>query len=77
MAVFRSIPINGWCTELNLFAHEVCADMIALSGMKFFTITRRMMLSVVATIITYEIFLIQLHQNDTAPEPNEDHCKIN
>ena len=35
------------------------SDTIAFSGIKMFQITRKVLLSIAANIITYEIFLIQ------------------
>lgn len=35
------------------------SDTIAFSGIKMFFITRKVLLSIAANIITYEIFLIQ------------------
>ena len=64
MEVFRAVSRHGWCPEVKRFNEEVANDMIALSGMKFFYLTRNLVLSVAGTIVTYELVLIQFHQDD-------------
>lgn len=52
---------------MKRFSEEVAEDLVGLSGMKFFYLTRQLMLSVAGTIITYEMVMIQFHvdvQND-------------
>ncbi|XP_058448772.1 gustatory receptor for sugar taste 64e-like [Malaya genurostris] len=62
--VLRTIPREGWCLEAKRFTEEVINDTVALTGMKFFNMTRQLVLKVTGTIITYELVLIQFHQND-------------
>lgn len=55
------------CNKVKRFCEEVTTDIVALSGMKFFYLTRKLVLSVAGTIITYELVLIQFHKiSDTA-----------
>uniref|UniRef100_A0A454A0J8 Gustatory receptor n=3 Tax=Stomoxys calcitrans TaxID=35570 RepID=A0A454A0J8_STOCA len=49
---------------LKRFSEEVNADCTALSGMKFFYLTRSMVLSVAGTILTYELVLLQFNKKD-------------
>lgn len=63
--VFRAVPRESWCIEVKRFSDEVTNDTVALSGMKFFYLTRGLVLSVAGTIVTYELVLIQFHQEDT------------
>lgn len=44
--VIRSVPREAWCLEIKRFSNEVSRDIVALSGMKFFFLTRGMVLSV-------------------------------
>lgn len=44
--VLRCIPMESWCLESKRFSDEVSHDTVALTGMKFFYITRRLVLSV-------------------------------
>ncbi|CAD7082416.1 unnamed protein product [Hermetia illucens] len=59
--VFRCVPKESWCLEVKRFSEEVNTDIVALSGMKFFHLTRTLVLSVAGTIVTYELVLIQFH----------------
>jgi len=73
--VLRAIPREGWCQEAKIFNHEMNHDKIALSAMKFFPVTRRLMLSICATVFTYFIFLA----NNDRPErfySADDPCKV-
>lgn len=49
--MFRAVPRKDWCTEVKRFNEEVANDMVALSGMKFFYLTRSLVLSVAGTIV--------------------------
>lgn len=64
--VLRAIPRDGWCVEAKRFAEEVINDTVALTGMKFFNMTRKLVLKVTGSIITYELVLIQFHQDESA-----------
>lgn len=62
LEVFRAVSQQDWCLEVKRFSEEVANDTIALSGMKFFNLTRTLVLSVAGTIVTYELVLIQFNQ---------------
>lgn len=44
--VLRAVPYCSWCTEVQRFTEEVVNSTIALSGMRFFHLTRGIILSV-------------------------------
>lgn len=44
--MLRALPRSVWCSEAHRFADEVVNDTVALSGMRFFFITRKMLLAV-------------------------------
>lgn len=46
LEVFRAVSRHEWGVEVKRFNEEVANDMIALSGMKFFYLTRKLVLSV-------------------------------
>lgn len=46
LRVLRSVPSQNWNTEARRFFDEVTGDNIALSGMRFFFVTRKLILSV-------------------------------
>ncbi|EDW79897.2 uncharacterized protein Dwil_GK17771 [Drosophila willistoni] len=60
----RCVPKESWCAEVKRFSEEIASDMVALSGMKFFHLTRKLVLSVAGTIVTYELVLIQFHEDN-------------
>lgn len=64
LEVFRAVSRQDWCIEVKRFNEEVANDTVALTGMKFFQLTRKLVLSVAGTIVTYELVLIQFHQDD-------------
>lgn len=59
LKVLRSIPTEGWFTETQRFSQQIQNDCIAMSGKKFFYITRRIIISIAGTIVTYELVLLQ------------------
>lgn len=44
--VLRAIPRYSWCKEAFRFSEEVVNETVALSGLKFFFLTRRLILTV-------------------------------
>lgn len=46
MQAFRAVPREAWNLEVRRFSDEVNDDTVALSGMKFFYLTRKLVLSV-------------------------------
>lgn len=58
--ILYCVPSNLWDMEVKRFSDEVHSNTIALSGMKYFYVTHKLILSVVGTIATYELFLMQL-----------------
>lgn len=46
--VFHSVPSQSWCVETRRFSEEVVNGTVALSGMRFFYLTRSLLLSVSA-----------------------------
>lgn len=59
--ILREVPSHSWNSETKRFFNDLVNDTIALSGMRFFFITRKLMLTVAGTIVTYELVLFQLH----------------
>ncbi|XP_055909607.1 gustatory receptor for sugar taste 64f-like [Eupeodes corollae] len=60
----RCVPSESWCQDVKRFSDEVSTDLVALSGMKFFHLTRKLVLSVAGTIVTYELVLIQFREDN-------------
>lgn len=59
--VLCRVQIESWCSEAARFSDEVNSGVTALSGMKFFYLTRTAILTVAGTIATYELVLFQYH----------------
>lgn len=49
--VLRSVPNESWCLDVERFIEEVNNGKMALSGMRFFYLTRTIILSVSQTAI--------------------------
>lgn len=79
LEVFRTVSRDDWCLEVKRFNEEVSNDTIALSGLRFFNLTRKLILSVAGTIVTYELVLIQFHQSDdiTDYDPCQRQVQLN
>ncbi|XP_055373584.1 gustatory receptor for sugar taste 64a-like isoform X1 [Condylostylus longicornis] len=45
--------------KIDRFCHQIKYEMIALSGMGFFYFTRKLLLSMLGTIVTFELVMIQ------------------
>ncbi|XP_033242686.1 gustatory receptor for sugar taste 64e isoform X2 [Drosophila miranda] len=65
LRIFRMVPREYWCDELKRFSEEVHMDTVALTGMKFFRLTRGVVISVAGTIVTYELILLQFNKEET------------
>jgi gustatory receptor len=59
LKILRTIPNSGWFSSTQRFSKQVQNDCIALSGKKFFHITRGIIISIAGTIVTYELVLLQ------------------
>ncbi|XP_067643398.1 gustatory receptor for sugar taste 64f [Eurosta solidaginis] len=76
LRVLRCVPKESWCTEVKRFSEDINSDLVALSGMKFFYLTRTLVLSVAGTIVTYELVLIQFHQDTIFGECATNHSSV-
>ncbi|XP_054282855.1 gustatory receptor for sugar taste 64e-like [Macrosteles quadrilineatus] len=61
LLVLYSVPSKSFCGEVLRFQMEILADDICLTGCRFFSITRSFIITVVGTIATYEVVLIQFN----------------
>ncbi|XP_032599242.2 gustatory receptor for sugar taste 64e [Drosophila grimshawi] len=64
LRIFQLVPRQYWSTELKRFSEEVHMDQVALTGMKFFRLTRGVVIAVAGTIVTYELILLQFNKAD-------------
>ncbi|XP_055317723.1 gustatory receptor for sugar taste 64f-like [Sitodiplosis mosellana] len=71
--IIRAIPNDAYDSEANRFLEQVVNTKVGLTGMRFFYFTRPLILSVVGTIITYELVLLQF--SILTPKTKENLCK--
>jgi gustatory receptor len=65
LRIFRSVPNEGWFQEIERFNDQVHLEVNALSGMKFFCLTRSVLLGLAGTILTFELVLLQYNTTET------------
>lgn len=56
--VLRAVPHYSWCMEVRRFSEEVVNNTVALTGMRFFYLTRKLILSVGFKKITKRLSLL-------------------
>ncbi len=59
--------------QANRFLEQVVNKKVGITGMRFFYFTRPLILSVVGTILTYELVLVQFQV--LTPKTKENLCK--
>lgn len=59
LAIFRTLPTEGWFNETQRLCEQIQRSGVALSGKKFFYLTRGLIISIAGSIITYELVLLQ------------------
>ncbi|XP_069702250.1 gustatory receptor for sugar taste 64f-like isoform X2 [Periplaneta americana] len=63
--VLYAVPSESYSVEVMRFQHQVETDEIVLTAMNFFWVTRTLLLTLIGTIITYEIVLVQFSHMNT------------
>lgn len=64
LKIFRTIPSDGWCEELERFFNQIKADTGGLSGKRLFFITRSLLFSLAGILLTYVLVLFQFEMAD-------------
>ncbi|XP_017472223.1 PREDICTED: gustatory receptor for sugar taste 64a [Rhagoletis zephyria] len=62
LSVLRRIPANTWCVEVERLIFQMSTTTVALSGKKFYFLTRRLLFGMAGTIVTYELVLLQFDE---------------
>ncbi|XP_050352716.1 gustatory receptor for sugar taste 64f-like [Nymphalis io] len=57
-----NVPYSSYGTEVQRFLDQIHGDTVALTGLNFFYVTKELVLSVVGTIVTYELVLVQFNR---------------
>ncbi|XP_075162535.1 gustatory receptor 5a for trehalose-like [Haematobia irritans] len=63
LPILKQIPSTAYNNEVERFIMEINGMTVAMTGMKYFDITRKLVLTVAGTIVTYELVLIQFHED--------------
>ncbi|KAF7997722.1 hypothetical protein HCN44_009120 [Aphidius gifuensis] len=61
LSIIYQCPTSKFTIEAQRLQFQLSHDDVTLTGMNFFLITRRFLLTVAGTIITYEMFLMKLN----------------
>lgn len=69
LSVFRSLPSEGWCEELQRFFNQLKSDSICFSGSCYFFITRKLLLRIFGILVTYELVLLEFDVGDDILDP--------
>ncbi|XP_043276376.1 gustatory receptor for sugar taste 64e-like isoform X2 [Venturia canescens] len=76
--ILYSVSASSYSNEVVRFLMQVTTDNIGLTGMKFFSITRSLVLTIAGTIVTYELVLVQFNGLQPSNPSNITHaCDVN
>ncbi|XP_054734432.1 uncharacterized protein LOC129241906 [Anastrepha obliqua] len=62
LGVLRRVPARTWCVEVERLIFQMATTTVALSGKKFYFLTRRLLFGMAGTIVTYELVLLQFDE---------------
>ncbi|XP_070515636.1 gustatory receptor 5a for trehalose isoform X2 [Cardiocondyla obscurior] len=68
--ILYSVSGSSYGHEVTRFLTQVTTDNISLTGMKFFSVTRSLVLTVAGTIVTYELVLVQFNSVQQVDQSN-------
>ncbi|XP_014475219.1 PREDICTED: gustatory receptor for sugar taste 64f-like isoform X7 [Dinoponera quadriceps] len=75
--ILYSISSSSYGNEVSRFLTQVTTDNISLTGMKFFSVTRSLVLTVAGTIVTYELVLVQFNSVQQVDQTNNTNvCEV-
>ncbi|GAB0095008.1 hypothetical protein DMENIID0001_103340 [Sergentomyia squamirostris] len=58
LKTIRNVSTKHWSTELSRFAYSITKDTIALTGRRFFYLTKSLVLAMAGTVVTYELVVM-------------------
>lgn len=70
--VIRIVPSAAWGIEVERFFNQIVGERPSLTGMKFFHLTRNNLLTMIGTIVTYELVLMQFAESTKKMDPESD-----
>nr|XP_014092182.2 gustatory receptor for sugar taste 64a isoform X1 [Bactrocera oleae] len=62
LGVLRRVSSKTWCVEVERLIFQMATSTVALSGKKFYFLTRRLLFGMAGTIVTYELVLLQFDE---------------
>ncbi|XP_017860803.1 PREDICTED: gustatory receptor for sugar taste 64a [Drosophila arizonae] len=62
LSVLRRVSSKNWCVEVERLIFQMSTQTVALSGKKFYFLTRRLLFGMAGTIVTYELVLLQFDE---------------
>ncbi|XP_011149359.2 gustatory receptor for sugar taste 64f isoform X2 [Harpegnathos saltator] len=68
--ILYNVSSSSYGNEVSRFLSQVTTDNISLTGMKFFSVTRSLVLTVAGTIVTYELVLVQFNSVQQVDQSN-------
>ncbi|XP_070156538.1 gustatory receptor for sugar taste 64f isoform X2 [Polyergus mexicanus] len=68
--ILYSVSGSSYSNEVSRFLTQITTDNISLTGMKFFSVTRSLVLTVAGTIVTYELVLVQFNSVQQVDQSN-------
>ncbi|KAH8349791.1 hypothetical protein KR084_006177 [Drosophila pseudotakahashii] len=54
------VPSGHWTQEVQRFANQLTSEFVGLSGYRLYYLTRKSLFGMLATLVTYELMLLQL-----------------
>ncbi|CRK99527.1 CLUMA_CG012846, isoform A [Clunio marinus] len=60
--ILRSVQSDYFDITMKRFSEHLATYSVALSGMNFFQLTRKLILSISGTVVTYELVLVQFNE---------------
>lgn len=67
------LPFQSWNAETKRFYNDIVFNTVALSGMGFFFLTRKFIVNATATIVSYEIILLQFRHYNSSQSKSGDY----
>ncbi|CAH2099539.1 unnamed protein product [Euphydryas editha] len=59
-----NVPQSSFSTEIQRFLNQIHGTTVALTGLNFFYVTKESILSMIGTVVTYELVLLQFRRDD-------------
>ncbi|XP_021707117.1 gustatory receptor for sugar taste 64a-like isoform X2 [Aedes aegypti] len=63
LTVCNRIPNFGWCSELERYIGQLKSDRVAYTGMGFFHLTKRSILAMAGSVVTYELVMLKFAED--------------